>query len=223
MRWGWYLQRDWPCGQDRGHCRARALLTKQGWPNIAGGNTAATVAENSAQNVSELTLSTCTEKETEESMKAHNRRWMMLGLLVVYLLSDLLLGALSTPSAQAAGNAAPALAQISLVVTPADRHYGSIVQWQGTDGRWHNVDGWRREITSGTINWSVEEKDFGTGPFRWLVFSSDSGRPLAISQPFYLPTEGETKTFYVTLTPPSRSPEQPPHRQGHRQRKHRRW
>jgi hypothetical protein len=181
------------------------------------------IAESRAQNESSLTFSTCTEKETEESMKAYNRRWIVLGLLAVYLLSDLLLSAPFTPSAQAAGNAAPALAQISLVVTPANRHYGSIVQWQGTDGRWHNVDGWRSEITSGTISWSVAEKDFGTGPFRWLVFSHDSGRPLAISQPFYLPTAGETKTFSLTLRPPSRSPEPPPHRQGNRQRKHRRW
>jgi hypothetical protein len=155
-------------------------------------------------------------------MKAYNRRWITLGLLVVYLLSDLLLSALFTPSAQAANNAAFAVAHISLVVTPADRHYGSIVQWQGTDGRWHNVDGWRREITGGAISWAVAEKDFGTGPFRWLVFNSDSGRPLAISESFFLPKEGETKAFYVTLKPPSRSPEQPPHRQGPRQGKYRR-
>jgi hypothetical protein len=155
-------------------------------------------------------------------MKAHNRQWITLGLLAIYLLSELLLGALSTPSAQAAANAASTPAQISLVVTPANHRYGSIVQWQGTDGRWHNVDGWHREITSGAINWSVAEKDFGTGPFRWLVFSSDSGRPLAISQSFHLPKEGETTTLYITVTPPSRSPEQPPHRQGPRQGKYRR-
>ena len=113
---------------------------------------------------------------------------------------------------------APKLAQIYLVVTPAEGHYWSVVQWQDQEGFWHDVEGWRAEITAGTMNWWVEAKDFGTGPFRWLVFAAGGERPLAISQPFYLPSEAGPEVIYIDLTQRGRSPEQPPQRQGRPQR-----
>jgi hypothetical protein len=42
-------------------------------------------------------------------------------------------------------------------------------------------------VTNGLITWWVEEKDFGKGPYRWLVYASEGGELLATSQSFNLP------------------------------------
>ncbi len=71
----------------------------------------------------------------------------------------------------------------------------TVVQWQGGTGHWHDVEGWRGQAQNGTIVWTVEEKDFGSGPFRWVVYQPQMGRIIDASYPFYLPHAGETVTI----------------------------
>ncbi len=60
----------------------------------------------------------------------------------------------------------------------------SVVQWQDINGNWQDVDGWRGALDSGGhIRWWVAPKDFGSGPFRWVVGE-------AASEPFHLPGGG---------------------------------
>jgi len=59
----------------------------------------------------------------------------------------------------------------------APEHAGawSVVQWQDSAGNWHDVEGWRGTLDSnGYIRWWVAAKDFGTGPFRWVISGGDS-------------------------------------------------
>jgi hypothetical protein len=63
------------------------------------------------------------------------------------------------------------------------------VQWQDSAGNWHDVEGWRGSLSGGGQSWWVAKKDFGTGPFRWVVSQSPTGPIVGMSQPFYLPTE----------------------------------
>jgi hypothetical protein len=69
----------------------------------------------------------------------------------------------------------------------------SVVQWQDVNGDWHDVDGWHGNLDkAGRIRWWVAAKDFGRGPFRWVVES-------AISAPFHLPA-GARQTVEINLS-----------------------
>lgn len=63
----------------------------------------------------------------------------------------------------------------------------SVVQWQDSNGDWHNVEGWQGAV-SDSRSWWVHPKDFGRGPFRWVVQSTPGGSVSASSAPFHLPT-----------------------------------
>jgi hypothetical protein len=86
----------------------------------------------------------------------------------------------------------------------------TVVQWQDAWGDWHTVEGWQGEldgvaiddagVVSGHKTWWVAEKDFGTGPFRWMVSQGKGGPLLAASQPFDLPSVNRaTATAKVLL------------------------
>lgn len=65
----------------------------------------------------------------------------------------------------------------------------SMIQWQGTDGVWHDVDGWRGHVEpDGTKTWWVAKEDLDTGPFRWLVMASEDSPAVGMSEPFMLPS-----------------------------------
>ena len=73
-----------------------------------------------------------------------------------------------------------------LVLQDAQPGAWSMVQWQDSNGHWQQVDGWQGEVgVDGRVVWWVSRKDFGTGPFRWLVDGSATA-------PFYLPSEANT-------------------------------
>ena len=74
----------------------------------------------------------------------------------------------------------------------------TVVQWQGADGVWHDVEGWQGHVRNGWICWRVAPKDWGTGPFRWQVYDQAGGALLAKTASFTLPN-GEYET--VSLTP----------------------
>jgi hypothetical protein len=80
------------------------------------------------------------------------------------------------------------LSHIRLQVTPAQSVWWTVVEWQGGDGVWHEVTGWRGSVTAGRQRWAVEVRNFGEGPFRWVVYAAPGSAPLAVSTPFTLPT-----------------------------------
>jgi hypothetical protein len=65
-----------------------------------------------------------------------------------------------------------------------------VVQWQDSAGSWHDVEGWRGSAANSS-RWWVHPKDFGSGPFRWVIYQGN--QVSAMSEPFYLPgTANET-------------------------------
>lgn len=76
---------------------------------------------------------------------------------------------------------------IRLTVDPAQLKLWSVVQWQDSGGNWHDVEAWRGVIDQSQQIWWVAEKDFGTGPFRWVIYRDSHGEILAQSQQFFLP------------------------------------
>lgn len=84
--------------------------------------------------------------------------------------------------------ASPVGAYIELVGSdvPAGAWVG--VQWQDSTGGWQDVQGWQGVIATSN-HWWVHPKDFGTGPFRWLVRQGPNGPVIGESEPFSLPGE----------------------------------
>ena len=77
----------------------------------------------------------------------------------------------------------------------------SVVQWQGKDGVWHDVDGWQGTIENGVKQWRVAPRHYGHGPFRWVVWNRDRSEVVGVSEPFTLP-DTETTPLIVNLRPP---------------------
>ena len=111
------------------------------------------------------------------------------------------------PTAPAsAPDPAPATAAIELRVScPAQgcaiQGLQTVVQWQDGLGAWHDVPGWAGALGSdGRLLYGVEQKDLGTGPFRWAVVGACPCGPLAVSGAFHLPLRvGETLLVEVVL------------------------
>ena len=64
----------------------------------------------------------------------------------------------------------------------------SVVQWQNSAGGWEDVAGWQGPLPQNT-RWWVAEKDFGSGPFRWVITQGSGGPEAGASRPFHLPDE----------------------------------
>lgn len=95
---------------------------------------------------------------------------------------------------------------IILYVHTSQVGLASVVQWEDGLGNWHDVDGWRSELTWLTSYvffqpWGVAPKDFGTGPFRWLIYNPKTGKTLGTTNSFYLPGSGGVVTVQKSLTP----------------------
>lgn len=77
----------------------------------------------------------------------------------------------------------------------------TIVQWQDGLGAWHDVAGWQGWLDEGWRKaWWVEEKDLGTGPFRWALLCDCCCEAWAVSAPFDLPAEpGQVLRVVVVL------------------------
>ena len=83
----------------------------------------------------------------------------------------------------------PTGAYLQIKAGPAMAGIWSMIQWQDAHGEWHDLDGWQGSLEpDGTKTWWVAQKDFGTGPFRWLLLDSAEGEILNISDPFTLPS-----------------------------------
>jgi hypothetical protein len=96
-----------------------------------------------------------------------------------------------------AGSASPVGAYISLQAGGVPAGAWSVVQWQDSAGNWHEVEGWRGSAANSS-RWWVHPKDFGTGPFRWLVTTEPGGTVLKVSEPLSLPS-GANETTLVTV------------------------
>ncbi len=95
----------------------------------------------------------------------------------------------------------PLGAWIELQAQPAPAEAWSVVQWQNKLGDWYDVEGWRGSLDgNGYQRWWVHEKDFGDGPFRWVVTQGKDGPVLGVSQAFNLPG-GANETVQVTVSP----------------------
>jgi hypothetical protein len=96
---------------------------------------------------------------------------------------------------------------IQLHVPSARADLWTAIQWQDHDGIWHPVEGWQGTLDEiengkGKKTWWIGKADMGTGPFRWLIYSSYQGKLLATSSPFYLPgLAGQTVQVEVSLAP----------------------
>jgi hypothetical protein len=89
---------------------------------------------------------------------------------------------------------------IELVAPGAPAGAWAVVQWQDSAGGWHDVEGWRGAL-SGSGRWWVHPKDFGAGPFRWIVTRGPGGAELGSSEPFNLPGQpNQTAQQTVLLT-----------------------
>jgi len=129
--------------------------------------------------------------------------------LTIGLFFPLLLIAIACIYLPAVSSAAPALPpRPTLIPTPENRarilldtgavyeNAWTVVQWQGGDGVWHDVEGWQGHVRNGQVRWRVAPKDFSTGPFRWVVYSEADGVMLALSGSFTLP---DSRTHTVTI------------------------
>lgn len=90
------------------------------------------------------------------------------------------------------------LGHIELHVSEENRQALTGVFWRGADRLWYPVEGWRgRPNAEGIVRWAVAAKDFGRGPYVWIVFKDDNGsRPRWWSNPFYLPGESQIVQIY---------------------------
>jgi hypothetical protein len=92
------------------------------------------------------------------------------------------------------------LSHIRLTVTPAQGGLWTVVEWQGGDGAWHVVDGWQGTVQAGSKRWAVFERNFGEGPYRWVVYAAPGGVLLGVSAPFALPrSAGEELPVLVVV------------------------
>jgi hypothetical protein len=57
-----------------------------------------------------------------------------------------------------------------------------------------------RGTLDGQKIWWVAQRDFGTGPFRWVIYEGQGGRLLATSEPFYLPDSAEQWIWIEALS-----------------------
>ena len=63
----------------------------------------------------------------------------------------------------------------------------TVVQWQDSNGGWHDVTSWQSQLTDGYVGWWVGPENLGAGPFRWLLLAGPDGEMLASSASFALP------------------------------------
>lgn len=92
----------------------------------------------------------------------------------------------ATPQPQRDDNRNSAPIGATILLQNAPTGVWSAVQWQDANGDWQTVEGWQGAVdANGAKQWWVAQKDFGSGPFRWLVGD-------AASESFTLPAEANS-------------------------------
>jgi hypothetical protein len=93
----------------------------------------------------------------------------------------------------------PAGAYIELIAPAMPVGAWAVVQWQDSNRGWHDVEGWQGEVATSS-RWWIHPKDFGTGPFRWVVMTRSDGLLWAVSASFNLPSL-PSQTVQVVASP----------------------
>ncbi|MCB0213127.1 MAG: hypothetical protein KDJ52_27545 [Anaerolineae bacterium] len=94
---------------------------------------------------------------------------------------------------------APPGAYIELQMAGDGSGLWAAVQWQDSEGNWQPVEGWQGPLgPGGQQRWWVAAKDFGSGPFRWVVSAEARSTALDGSAAFNLPTAAN-ETVRVTV------------------------
>ncbi|MBX7214986.1 MAG: SH3 domain-containing protein [Thermoflexales bacterium] len=76
----------------------------------------------------------------------------------------------------------------------------TVVQYYNPDGTWTDVQGWQQKlVNTNKVEWAVWEKDWGRGPFRWVVKNAAKGYLMATSGGFYLPVTGGIVNVSITI------------------------
>ena len=89
---------------------------------------------------------------------------------------------------------------IELQTQPAVSGLWAVIQWQDQQGDWHNVEGWQGAVDeNGAQRWWVDQKDFATGPFRWVISQDGNGTVLSASDVFNLPA-GANQNLLVIIS-----------------------
>ena len=83
----------------------------------------------------------------------------------------------------------------------------TVVQFYNADGQWQDVNGWIQPLrNTDTVLWNVWRRDWGTGPYRWVVKNEAKGYVMGTSTGFYLPAAGTyldvTVVIPATVAPP---------------------
>ena len=99
--------------------------------------------------------------------------------------------ATQTPVPQPTAVSEGALIQLVVSSPPrAVQKVWTVVQWGDGHGRWYDVEGWRGTLDDMRVKtWWVAPANFGSSPFRWLVYEEEGGRLLATSLSFALPNQ----------------------------------
>ncbi|MBI5879549.1 MAG: hypothetical protein HZB53_18010 [Chloroflexi bacterium] len=87
----------------------------------------------------------------------------------------------------------------------------TIVQWQDGTGQWHDVDNWQGAPKGNPGDayhqaYAIDERNYGKGPFRWIVRTTKGSTDAAVSQPFNLPrntSEAVRIDVAVAFAPPT--------------------
>ena len=147
-------------------------------------------------------LWTMANAPTNTARNHHRGDLMRRTLLVLVTLATLALACENTPAPTLPTMPVPTLPPAATRTPPAAFTAPFTVEQFDTD-----VEGWQGTFddaqTGGrTKQWWVAEKDFGTGPFRWLVYQEQGGPMLAASESFDLPAfNGAIVSVEPTLKP----------------------
>lgn len=79
-------------------------------------------------------------------------------------------------------------AAIILTLSNPDSAYWTSVQWLDEDDEWQDVSDWQSDFNdAGLVVWAVAAKDYGTGPYRWVIYDEKDGTMYSTTDLFYLP------------------------------------
>ena len=137
----------------------------------------------------------------------------LMGLVLLLALVPMMVGAAELPprpdpesTSPPAGRDSKASKIVLHVEVAADETrapstFWSVVQWKDVQGGWHDVGGWQGTLETGYgRSWGVLPKDFGKGPFRWVVYAGPEGDLLGASEDFWLPHYGgQTVNVEISL------------------------
>jgi len=108
-----------------------------------------------------------------------------------------------TPLTKVSADAPVGGIQLQIISPPAGAPWVG-VQWQDPAGAWHNIDAWVGPLDpkqGGYVVHSVNPANFGTGPYRWILWDKQGGKVVAMSAPFSFPTYGTVVGSLINLSP----------------------